>query len=67
MGMFGKPKIEVDDLFPHPLHWRIKTNGKRLPITKRTAQIVLATLNDYPETKPALSKITIDLQAAIIT
>lgn len=66
MGMFGKPKIEVNELFPHPLHWQIKTTRGKVNITKRTAQIVLATMADYPECKLALAHIMTDIQAAII-
>jgi hypothetical protein len=67
MGMFGKPQIEIHDLFPHPLHWQIKSNPSRVVIDKTTAQIVLATMKDYPETKMALRQIMTEIHAAIIT
>lgn len=66
MGMFGKPNVEIHDLFPHPLHWQIKHKANRLQISKRTAQIVLTTMNDYPECTPLLRQIMTDIHAAII-
>jgi hypothetical protein len=67
MGMFGKPSIEIHELFPHPLHWQIKHNPNRMPISKRTAQIVLATMGDYPECRAMLTQIMTDIHAAIIS
>lgn len=62
----GNPNVDVEDLFPHPLHWRIKTAQTKTKVTKRTARIVLATMRDYPECKIALSHIMTDIHAAII-
>jgi hypothetical protein len=66
MGMFGDPKISIADLFPHPLHWRIQSGEIRLQVSRRTAQIVLLTLNDYPEVERALTDYMGDIRAAII-
>jgi len=67
MGMFGKPSVEIKDLFPHPLHWQIKNSPNKLQISKRTAQIVLATKDDYPECRALLAQIMTDIHAAIIS